>query len=167
MGDSLRTNDHIQQIVDQYADMLLRIAFTHLANRHDAEDVAQSVFLKYLEKQPAFASAEHEKAWFIRVAINLCKNHRHSTWFRKTTCLDENIGYPEFDQDEADEQAIFNAVLSLPVKYRKMIYLFYYEDYSILQIAEICGMKESTVRSRLFRARQQLKASLKEAFIDE
>ena len=61
MSDSLRTNEHIQQVVNDYSDMLLRIAFTHLANRQDAEDIVQSVFLKYIEKQPFFAGIEHEK----------------------------------------------------------------------------------------------------------
>lgn len=167
MSDSLRTNDHIQQVVNEYADMLLRIAFTHLANRQDAEDVVQSVFLKYIEKQPSFAGKEHEKAWFIRVSTNLCKNHRQAAWFKRTVQLDEKIGYPAFNQEEIDEQIIFDAVLNLPQKYRMVIYLFYYEDYSNQQIAKICDMKEATVRSQLFRARKLLKASLEGAFLDE
>ena len=167
MSDSLRTNGHIQQVVNEYSDMLLRIAFTHLANRHDAEDVVQSVFLKYIEKQPSFKSSEHEKAWFIRVSINMCKNHLHAAWFKRTVELDENMGYHISNEEEMDEQVIIDAVLNLPLKYRLVIYLFYYEDYSNLQIAKICKLKESTVRSQLFRARNLLKASLKEAFIDE
>lgn len=167
MSESLRANDHIKQIVNQYADMLLRIAFTHVANQYDAEDMVQSVFLKYIEKQPSFESNEHEKAWFIRVLINMCHNHFHSSWFKKTVELDDNIGLPVFDENEMDDKAILIAVLRLPAKYRLAIYFFYYEDYSIAQIAKACNKKESTIRSQLFRARQLLKDSLKGAFIDE
>ncbi len=167
MSDSLRTNDHIKQIVHQYADMLLRIAFTHTANQYDAEDMVQNVFLKYIEKQPVFENTEHEKAWFIRVLINMCHNYFHSAWFKKTVELDENVGFPDIDENDLDEKAVLTAVLHLPVKYRLMIYFFYYEDYSIAQIAKACNKKESTVRSQLFRARQLLRDTLKGAFIDE
>lgn len=167
MGDSLRTNDHIKLIVNQYANMLMRIAFTHMANQYDAEDMVQSVFLKYIEKQPVFESLEHEKAWFIRVLINMCHNHFHSARFKKTVELDENIGFPEFSENELDEKAILSAVLHLPKKYRLVIYFFYYEEYSIAQIARTCNKKEATIRSQLFRARQLLKDSLKGAFLDD
>lgn len=167
MSDSLRTNDHIKQIVNRYADMLLRIAFTHTANQYDAEDMVQSVFLKFIEKQPVFESTEHEKAWFIRVLINMCHNHYHSAWFKKTLELDENVGFPDFNENDIDEKVILTAVLHLPAKYRLVIYFFYYEDYSIAQIAKTCNKKETTVRSQLFRARQLLRDTLKGAFIDE
>lgn len=167
MSDSLRTNDHIKQIVNQYSDMLLRIAFTHMANQYDAEDMVQNVFLKYIEKQPSFESTEHEKAWFIRVLINMCHNHFHSSWIKKTVELDENIMFPDFGENELDEKAILSSVIHLPKKYRLVIYFFYYEDYSIAEIAKTCNKKEATVRSQLFRARQLLKDSLKGAFLDE
>ena len=97
----------------------------------------------------------------------MCKNHRLTAWVKRTVELDENLRYLEFEDEEKDEKAILEAVLNLPPKYRLVIYLYYYEDFSMLQIAHVCGTKETTIRSQLFRARKRLKASLKEAFTDE
>ena len=167
MSDLLRTNDNMHLVVNKYSDMLMRIAYTHLANHHDAEDMVQSVFLKYFEKYPIFENQEHEKAWFIRVVINMCTNHFRSSWFRTTVGLNENLEYPTFSDDEINEKAVLTAVMKLPTKYRTAVYLYYYEDYSTIQIARILKRKESTIRTQLFRGRQQLKDSLKEVFIDD
>jgi RNA polymerase sigma-70 factor, ECF subfamily len=167
MGDSLPTDDPIQQAVNEYSTMLFRIAITHVANRQDAEDIVQSAFLKYMEKMPAFASAEHEKAWLIRVVINLCKNHTHTARFRLTVELDDSVASPAVTEDERDERDLVAAVWRLPAKYRLVIYLFYYEDCSNQAIARLCGLKETTVRSRLSRARNLLKMWLGEECQDE
>jgi RNA polymerase sigma-70 factor (ECF subfamily) len=119
-------------------------------------------FLKYLEKAPAFENEEHEKAWLIKVCINTCRNSLKSFWSRKTTGLNENLyGF------STEEYEVMDAVMRLPVKYRSVILLFYFEDYSIAQIAVILHQKESTIGSQLYRARQLLKPMLKEGLDDE
>ena len=162
MDESLRTDDFFQSLVEKYSDMLIRIAYTHMKSLGEAEDVVQNVFLKYLEKRPAFESEEHEKAWLIRVCTNMCRNNIKSFRFRKTTGLNENLyGF------NTEEHEVMDAVMRLPVKYRSAILLFYFEDYSITQIAMILHQKESTIGSQLYRARQLLKPMLKEDIGDD
>jgi RNA polymerase sigma-70 factor (ECF subfamily) len=156
------TDNYIENLVDTYSDMILRICYSHMKNMSDAEDITQEVFIKLMEKQPAFESAEHEKLWLIRVAINLCKDKLKSAWFRKTAPLEDTL--PGVTKEDS---TIIEAVLSLPLKYRTVILLFYFEDYSIAQIASIINTKESTVGSQLSRARNLLKSILKEDFIYE
>lgn len=162
MNELLRTDDYFQCLVEKYSDMLIRIAYTYMKNSGEAEDTVQNVFLKYLEKKPAFEGEEHEKAWLIRVCVNLCKNSLKSFWFRKTTGLNDNLyGF------NTEEYEVMDAVMRLPVKYRGIILLFYFEDYSIAQIAKIMQQSESTIGSQLYRARQLLKPMLKEDIDDE
>lgn len=162
MDESLRTDDGIQRLVEKYSDMLFRIAYLHMKNKHDAEDAVQSVLICYLEKRPVFESDNHEKAWFIRVCINLCKNSLKTCWFRKRVELPENLY--GFTPDEHD---VMDAVMQLPLKYRSVVLLFYFEDYSIAEIAAILKRKETTVGSQLHRARLILKSMLKEDFENE
>jgi RNA polymerase sigma-70 factor, ECF subfamily len=159
LSKSLRTDDFINRVVERYSDMLVRISFTYLKNLSGAEDVAQEVFLKLLEKRPAFENDEHEKAWLIRVAINQCKNQLKTAWFRKTTPFDDSI-----DLTTPEEIEVIGAVLELPPKYRCIIQFFYYEEYSIAEIAAVLGQKVSTTGSQLHRARKLLKAKLEEEF---
>jgi RNA polymerase sigma-70 factor (ECF subfamily) len=130
-----------------------------MKNKSDAEDITQEIFLKLIEKPRTFESSEHEKAWLIRVAVNLCKDRLKMSWFRKTVKLDECIY-----GTTPEKREILYAVMKLPVKYRSIIFMFYYENYSIKEIAEIMGIKEGTVGSRLHRARNLLKNKLKEDF---
>jgi len=156
------TENFIQNVIEEYSDMLLRVSYTYLKNLSDAEDITQEVFVKLLEKQQIFESSEHEKAWLIRVAINLSKDKLKSSWFKKTTVLNQDfIGITKEDNE------IIETVLTLPLKYRSIILLFYYEDYSISQISKIVNLKESTVGSQLSRARKLLKTKLKEDFEHE
>lgn len=151
------SGEEINRLVEQYSDMLLKIAYTHLKNTEDAKDAVQSVFLRVLEKKPEFETEEHEKAWLIRVCINLCCNNLRSVWRRKTT--DAVDGAYDFSSEECE---VMSAVRSLPVRYRGIVYLFYYEDRSISEISSILGRKESTVGSQLYRARKMLETALKE-----
>lgn len=153
------TENYIQNFIEDYSDMLLRISYAYMKNFSDAEDITQEVFLKVIEKQPFFDSRDQEKAWLIRVAINLSKDRLKSSWFKKTTTLEG-----DFKDITKEDNEIIATVLSLPLKYRSIILLFYYEDYSISQIANIVKLKESTVGSQLSRARKLLKSKLKEDF---
>lgn len=156
----MRTNAEIERVVNEYATMLLRVAYSQLNNRTEAEDAVQEVLLKYMEKAPIFQSEEHEKAWLLRVTINHCKNHLASAWFRKRADLDEGI--PALDNEELE---VVSAVAALPAKYRAVVHLYYFEGYSTKEIAEILHSRPNTVSSRLSRARALLAKALKEEIV--
>jgi len=162
LHEALHTNDYLQRVVDKYSDMLFRITLLHLKNKSDAEDAAQDVFFKLVEKEHIFESDEHEKAWLIRVAINVCKDRLKSAWFRKTVVFEENLY-----NTTPEKKEVLSSVLELPVKYRSIVLLFYYENYSIAEIARIIGKKEATIGSQLHRARKLLKIKLEEDFDNE
>lgn len=147
-------------IIERYKDTVFRVAYAYLKNRSDADDIFQEVFLRYFRKRPAFCDADHEKAWFIRVTINCCKKLLFSSWFKRTGPLDEGISFETAEQSE-----LFYAVMELPLKYRAVIHLYYYEDYNIREIAGITAQKETTVSTQLQRARQMLKNKLREELI--
>ncbi len=150
----------MEEFVLKHENRLYRTAVAILANQADAEDVVQEVFVKVMEKRPSFESAQHEAAWLIRVTVNLCKSRLRSSWWRKTVPLLKS--YPA---QTSEQHYLMETILSLPAKYRIVIHLFYYEGYATQEIAEITGQKESTVRSQLTRARQKLKAILKEEML--
>ena len=156
----MRTNAEIERVVNEYATMLLRVAYSQLNNRTEAEDTVQEVLLKYMEKAPIFQSEEHEKAWLLRVTVNHCKNHLASAWFRKRADLDEGI--PALDNEELE---VVSAVAALPAKYRAVVHLYYFEGYSTKEIAEILHSRPNTVSSRLSRARALLAKALKEEIV--
>lgn len=145
----------VSKIYDDYSNMILKIAFTYVKNSTIAEDIMQEVFIKYINKMPEFESNENEKAWFIRVTINLSKDHLKSFWIRKRTEMPEELTYL---QDE--EQEVIYDVLKLPNKYKSIIYLYYYEGYSIKEIAKILKINEKTVGTRLSRGRKILKINI-------
>jgi RNA polymerase sigma-70 factor (ECF subfamily) len=151
-NQSSRPVDWMEEIVSRNEDKLFRTAIAIMGGKADTEDIVQDVFVKLLEKQPDFKSPEHETAWLIRVAVNLCKSRLRTHWWKKTVPLLDI--YPA-QTDE--QQSIMETILSLPSKYRAVIHLFYYEGYSTKEIAEITGQKESTVREQLTRARRMLK----------
>ena len=152
---SNRPVDCIEQTVKQYEDKLFRTALAIMGNKPDAEDVVQDTFVKLFEKQPIFGSSEHEAAWLIRVAVNLCKNRLRSNWWKKTVPLLDT--YPAQTEQQ---QELIQTVFSLPSKYRTVIHLFYYEGYSAKEIAEITDQKETAVRQQLTRARRMLSEKL-------
>lgn len=155
--EEARPVDDAERLVSEYADQLFRIAYCYMKNRSEAEDAVQTAFLRYLEKRPVFESEEHQKAWLIRVTVNICRNRLRSFWFRKTTALTENLfGFlPE-------ESELLDAVTRLPIKYRSVIVLYYFEGYPLAQAAKILRVPEGTVGSRLQRARKRLKSMLGE-----
>jgi RNA polymerase sigma-70 factor, ECF subfamily len=158
--DSNIDNAFIERIVEEYTDMILRLAMHHVRNRSEAEDITQKVFLKVLKVYPSFQSQEHEKAWILRVTINLCKDYFKSSWFRKITSMEEHYstGFQEYKGE------LLSVVQKLPQKYRNVIYLYYYEEMSITEVSRILGVKEGTIMSWLHRARAKLKVMLKGEF---
>lgn len=154
----MRSEEEANRAVEKYADTVRRICIVHLKNHADTEDIFQTVFLKYVLSSVSFESEEHEKAWFIRVTVNACKDLLKSFFRSRTVSLDEIIEKPsEMPQDNRE---VLEAVLELPEKYRDVVYLYYYEEYTAPEISRILGKKENTVYTLLKRARKILKDKL-------
>lgn len=148
-------------MINKYSDMVYKLAFSLVKNKYDADDIHQEVFVKYICKRPKFENIQHEKAWFLRVTINLSKNLWKSTWKQKVISLwEDEIEETVQEMDSQDE--IIEMVKHLPKKYRIVIHLFYYEELSIEEISNILKRKPSTVRTQLTRARKKLKEFIKE-----
>ena len=152
----------IEKIIEEYADMVYRIALTRCQSVENAEDIFQEVFMKFSEKNIKFESKEHEKSWLIRVTINLTKNMKGSAWNRRVVSLDENI---EFNTKEENE--IYSIVSTLPQNYRTVIYLLYYEGYKVNEISKLMDKSEGTIKTWLFRAREMLKEKIEGGFENE
>lgn len=159
MNEFYGTENYIHYLIEKYSDMLIRISYSYMKNLSDAEDISQDVFIKLLEKKPSFENTEHEKAWLLRITMNLCKDKLKSAYFKKTAPLEG-----DFIHVTKEDNEIIEAVLGLPLKYRSIVLMYYYEDYSISQVANILNLKESTVGSQLSRARKLLKPIHKEDF---
>lgn len=147
---------------NKYKDMLYRIAFSNVKNKADAEDAVQEAYLRYLINAPVFENETHEKSWFIRVTINVCRDILKSAWFQKTVRMEE---VPEkemmhFHLPYLDEDEMLWRVMRLPDRYRNPLYLFYYEDYSVKEIAEILELEIGTVKTRLRRGRENIRENL-------
>lgn len=149
--------EDFERFVTRHENRLYRIALAITGNVSDAEDLVQEAFLRAYEKAPEFVTEEHEKAWLIRVTVNLCKSRLRSPWRKRTEPLLES--YPA---SEPEQHELLEYILTLPPKYRAVIHLFYYERYSVKDISALIGKKEATIRSLLTRARQKLKSALKE-----
>ena len=154
----MRSEEEVNRAVETYADMVRRICFYHLKNEADTEDVFQNVFLKYMLYDGVFQSCEHETAWLLRVAINDCKDILKS-FFRRNMVPLQAVKELEADIPQ-DHQEVLEAVLSLPKRYKDVIYLHYFEGYTAAEIGRILGKKENTVYSLLSRGRGMLKKEL-------
>lgn len=154
----MRSEAEVNHAVERYADMVQRICFYHLKNQADTEDVFQNVFLKYMTHDQPFRDSEHEKAWLLRVSINACKDLLKS-FFHKNVVSLEVLAEAEAESTE-EYREVFEAVLSLPAKYKDVIYLSYYEGYTAAEIGKILGKAENTVYSLLSRGRGMLKEKL-------
>ncbi len=150
------------RIAVMYTDIIYRVALSYCKNRYDAEDIVQNTFVKLIKENTEFRNDEHIRKWLIRVAVNECKSMWRSFWKKNVSSLDEMEGEPEFTTPEKSE--LFYAVMKLPQKYRVVVHLYYYEEYSIKEIAEILGITETSIQTRLMRARNNLKQQLKEAW---
>ena len=154
----MRSEQEVNRAVDRYADMVRRLCMIHLKNEADTEDIFQTVFLKYLLSPVVFESEEQEKAWLIRVTSNACKDLLKSFFRSRTTSLDDLLERPA--ELPPDHREVLEAVLSLPRKYREVIYLHYYEDYTAPQISRILGKKVNTIYTLLTRSKQMLREKL-------
>lgn len=147
-------SEHIKQIYERNVDDIYRLCFSYLKNSHDSEDAVSVVFEKLMKKQPAFMSQKQEKAWLVVTACNHCKS-----------VLRFSLRHPKIDISDLPEQEYWDGrenadllelVLSLPEKYRIVLYLYFYMGYTLSEISGIIKVNESTVRSRLFYGKKKL-----------
>ena len=155
----------VEMLVERYHQNLFAVAFNVCKNREDAEEVVQDAFIQYHLKRLDFQSEEHIRAWLIRVTINKAKNAARTFWWRHRISLEETMAALTFDDQESER--LFEAVIALPQKYRIVVHLFYYEDYSVHEMAELLSLSESNVKTRLSRARAMLRDTLKEVWSDD
>lgn len=156
MDNNSARREEVDIILEKYANMVFRLAFSRTKNTYDAEDIMQEVFMKYIKSDVNFDNDNHRKAWLLKVTINCSKSLLRSAWFRKTTSFEDNIS---IDMEENSE--VYKYVLDLPKKYRTVIHLYYYEDMATAEISKVLDLNESTVRCQIHRGRNILKEKLK------
>lgn len=154
----MRSEQEAERAIERYAGMVRRLCMVHLKNEADTEDIFQTVFLKYVTASVTFESEEHEKAWLIRVTINACKDLLKSFFRSRAVSLDELMEQP--DELSRENREVLSAVLSLPEKYRDVVYLHYYEGYTAPEIGRLLKKNPNTIYTLLTRARQLLKDAL-------
>lgn len=155
MDASQRTGRELADLYRRHVDTVWRVCYSFMRNRADTEDMVQEAFLRAYYADKPFRSEEHEKAWLIVTASNLCKDALKRAW-RRDEPLEDHL---ELAAPGRDAQ-VLEAVLALPERYKTAVYLYYYEGYSLKEIASILGCPQATVRTRLARARKQLKQML-------
>ena len=154
----MRSEQEVSIAIDTYSNMVLRICGVYLKNDADAEDIFQTVFLRYALRDRGFDTPEHEKAWLIRVTVNACKDLLKSFFHSRTVPLTELPAY--LSQLAPERLAVMEAVWALPKQYREVIYLHYYEGYTAPEIAGILKKNPNTVYTHLARAKAQLRDAL-------
>ena len=152
----------VEIVIEKYRSNLYVLAFSICKNVQDAEDVIQDTFIQYWSAKKDFASEQHIRAWLIRVTINKAKNKINTFFRRNALPLEDYMQTLAFESKESS--ALFEAVMGLPEKYRVVMHLFYYEDYSVGEIAGILKLTQGNVKVRLSRGRSLLRNILKEAW---
>lgn len=146
-------------LAGRYKDTIFRVALNMLGSPVDADDIVQDTLIKLLEREEPFENDEHARYWLIRVAVNLSKNVLRAPW-RRHDSLETAVNVMVFDTPEQGE--LYEEVMALQEKYRTVLYLYYYEGYSVREIGEILNIQTSNVTSRLSRARQKLRFQITE-----
>lgn len=155
----LCTDKELAELYQRHVDLVYRLSYIYLKNPVDAEDAVQSVFIKLLKSQMVFKDHEHEKAWLMVTTRNYCKDILKNWWKTRRVALDT---LPEVSSwnGNASSGEVLARLLSLPEKYKTVLYLYYFEEYSVKEIAEMLGHKESTIQTQLSRGRKLLKMDL-------
>lgn len=158
--ERIQINRQAEVLLDTYGNSIFRCAYSYLHNRSDAEEILQETLIQFLRTNPTLETAEHQRAWLLRVAANLSKNKLRYDARRKTDELSEELAA----QEREDLSFVWEAVKALPDNQREAVHLYYYEGYSTAEVAKILHSKEATVRSNLSRGRARLKQVLKEGY---
>lgn len=168
-GEALNTQTDLEQTIRQHGEELLRLAYTYVKNRQTAEDLVQDVFLKAFVKQADFRGDSHYKTYLYRMVMNRCKDYLRSWHYRKTILMEPFQGHMTGRPSSAlseDSAVLGHQILALPIKYREVIVLYYYKEFSMREIADLVKLPENTVKTRLQRARKQLKLNLERGGYD-
>lgn len=156
----MQSEQEFNLAVEQYLNMVYRIALNWFGSVHDAEDAAQEVMLRLWKNTSGFEGDAHLRHWLMRVTINVCKDLSRTPWRLHSVPLAQAPPQPCADEPEA--QAVVEEILRLPKKYRVPLYLYHYEGYSVREISALLRANPSTIRTRLSRARELLKHQLEE-----
>ncbi|TDL32683.1 sigma-70 family RNA polymerase sigma factor [Jeotgalibacillus sp. S-D1] len=160
----------IDEIMNRHGQEILQLAYSYVRNRELAEDLTQDIFVKCFSALHTYKGKSSLRTWLWRIAINHCKDYLKSWYNRNVTPSDQEC-FVTYSQKESVEQLVIRqdedqqlvlSVMELPMKYREVIYLFYYEELSIKEIASVIEVKENTVKTRLRRAKELLKDRLEE-----
>lgn len=159
------TDQEFTQTAKRYGDSIFRLAFHYCKNKYDADDVVQTVLLKLLNNKKPFESELHLKNWLMKVTVNDCKKLLIAPWRCRQEALEDYAD--TLYADDPEDSGLFLAVMALPKPCRVVTYLYYYEGYSVKEIAQITGSNPSTIRTRMQKARKLLKDQLKEDWSDD
>lgn len=162
--DREQMNERAEYLLNNYGNAILRLAFSYVHNKEDAEEIVQDSILQILRARPSFENGKHELSYLMTITSNISKNRIKYNARHQTVELNEEIATKDTTDKSDDHSFILEACEKLPVKYKEVIHLFYCEDYSTAEISKILGMKETTVRSNLSRGRDKLKTILKEEY---
>ena len=157
MPSLLRTDKEIVEIYERHVDTVYRICFSFMKNRAETEDMVQETFIKLMTSGKTFESEQHEKAWLIVTASNLCRDSLKK-WWRRCGNIEDCLHLES--ENGTESSGVLSAILDLPNHYKTVVYLYYYEGYSTAEIAAHLHCPHATVRSRLLRARKILKSIL-------
>jgi len=147
----------MEEIIEKYSDMVLRLALNQTRNRANADDIYQEVFLRLIKNTDKIKNEDHLKAWLIRVTINCSRTMLSSYWNKNVISLKEAASLEAYP---FEEDFVYNAVLKLPIKYRTVVHLYYFEGYSVKETAQIMRQSESATKTQLKRARDRLRPLL-------
>ena len=156
----MQHKEKFHTLADQYMALVYRVALNCVRTPADADDVTQNVMLRLLRADPVFDSAAHARHWFVRVTVNEARRLLTSPWRRRTVSLEELDAV--LPSGSPEETLLLGAVMSLPIKYRLPLYLYYYEGYQANEVAELLRERPSTIQTRLARGREKLKHLIKE-----
>lgn len=148
-----------EDLITKYSSAVFRCAYSYVNNRSDAEDIMQEVFLKYLVKKPVFNDETHEKAWFLRVTINMCKSYLRSSWLKKREEIDDDMRDKTYIENDP---TLWELVRQLPEKYRVVVELYFVEGYTIKEISVILKKNPSTIGTWLERGKKQLRKTMED-----
>ncbi|MBQ6626539.1 MAG: sigma-70 family RNA polymerase sigma factor [Ruminococcus sp.] len=157
MSELQAKKEKAEEIIRTYADMIYRLALQNLKNPDDASDIFQEVCISLLTKNAPLYDDVHIKYWLIRVTINKCRDLRKSAWNTRTEPLK-----PDFSVQAKEDLSALELVFSLPINYRNVVYLYYFEKYTVTEIAQILGKSKNTISSQLQRARKKLRTILED-----
>lgn len=159
--DPAESSNEVRRAVEDYSNMLFKICIVMLCSEYDAEEAVQETFLRYMTKAPAFKGAEHEKAWLIRVATNICRDMRRFRFRHQHLNIDDLHDYYKIEENSG----ILEAVMKLPQDYRIVIMLFYIAGYNVDGISQITGISASAVKKRLQRGREKLRLDYRKEYL--